>query len=242
MYQNKTFVALIPARGGSVSIPKKNIYPLNGKPLIRYTIEAAEKTNFLDDLYCSTDDADIAYTCSQKSKCKIIKRPPELASNEAKTIDTIIHALNVLKKAGKTFDYFLVLQPTSPLRTSDDIDDFIKYVVDHDLPSCVSVAELPYLPILMRHVNLDEKGVNNLKKLISGNSTVRRQDAPKTYYVDGSLYAYLCKDVMNKGDAVSLNDSPFGYISNKEIVDINVLDDIFFCEYLLSKNKIWEDY
>ncbi len=242
MYQKKSFVAIIPARGGSVAIPKKNIYPLNGKPLIRYTVEAAENSKFLDAVYCSTDDADIAYTCSKKSKCKIIKRPPEMASNEAKTIDAIIHALDVLKKQGKTFDYFILLQPTSPLRTSEDIDGFIKYVVDHNLPSCVSVSELPYLPVLMRHLTTDDKGVNNLKNLISGNGTVRRQDADKTYYVDGSLYAYLCHDLLSKGNAISLNDSPFGYISDKEILDINDLDDIFFCEYLLSKNAIWEDH
>ena len=241
MYKNKKFVAIIPARGGSVGIPKKNLFPLNGKPLIRYTVEAADKSKYLDGIYCSTDDINIAYIATQNSKCKAIKRPDEMASSTAKTIDCIIHALQTLKEKGKEFDYMIILQPTSPLRTAEEIDEFIQHIVDHNLPSCVSVSKMPYLPVLMRHIKEDGTGSNQMENVVAGCGTMRRQDAPKTYYVDGSLYGYTTKEILEKGTEVSLNDAPFGYISKSPWLDVDDLDDLFLCEYSLNRNKIWEN-
>ena len=241
MYKDKKFVAIIPARGGSIGIPKKNLFPLNGKPLVRYTVEAADQSKFLDGIYCSTDDVNIAYIATKDSKCKAIKRPDEMASATAKTIDCIVHALKTLKEHGKEFDYMMILQPTSPLRSAEEIDGFIQHVVDHNLPSCVSVSELSYLPVLMRRIKDDGTGSNAMEGIVPGSGTCRRQDAPKTYYVDGALYAYNTKDILEKGSEVSLNDAPFGYVLKSPLLDIDDLDDLFLCEYQLNKNKVWEN-
>lgn len=237
MYKNKTFVGLIPARGGSVSIPKKNIYPLDGTPLIWYTVDAADKSKYLDGIYCTTDDDEIAAVAGANPKCGIIKRPPELATNTSKTIDCIIHALKELKSYGKEFDYFIILQPTSPLRTTKEIDDFIMHVVDHDLPACVSISPLPYLPVLMRHIKENDTGGNSLENVIEGTGTVRRQDARPTFYVDGSLNAWRTKDLLAPGgEKISLNDAPCGFV-NDQLADVNTKDDLLFCEFLLQQRR-----
>lgn len=236
MYKGKTFVALIPARGGSVSIPKKNIHLLNGKPLIRYTVEEADKSKYLDGIYCTTDSDEIANVASLNSKCQIIKRPAELATNTAKTISCILHALEFLEREGQEFDYFIILQPTSPLRTVEDIDHFIEHIVDHNLPACVSISPLPYLPVLMRYVKEGDAGENAMDHVLSGSGTIRRQDARKTYYVDGSLYAWTTRDVLDKRENISLNDAPYGFINN-QLLDINTYDDLEIAEILLKRKN-----
>ena len=234
MYKNKTFVALIPARGGSEGIPKKNIALLNGKPLIRYTVEAAEKSKFLDAIYCTTDSYEIAKVASENSKCGIIKRPTELATNTSKTIDCVVHALKFLKEKGENFDYFVLLQPTSPLRTEREIDHCIEHVIENSLPSCVSVSPLNYLPVLMRYITQGTTGA--MENVIEGSGTVRRQDTKKTYYVDGSIYIYTCQEIFDRGTEVSLNDAPYGFI-NDQLLDINTMDDMYLCEQILKKKK-----
>ena len=237
MYKRKKVLALIPARGGSRGIPEKNIYPINGVPLILYTINTGSKSEFLDGLYCSTDDAKIAQVAESSGKCKIIPRPTELATDTSKTIDSVRHALRFLDEKGEHYDYVMILQPTSPLRTSEQIDGIIRYVVDNDLPSCVSISELPYLPVLMRYVNKTENGVLNLENLIEGCGTCRRQDSRKNYYVDGVLYLYKTSLVLDEKADISLNDSPYGYeISLDSALDINEKGDIPLCEFFLSSD------
>jgi len=237
MYKGKKFVALIPARGGSVAIPKKNIHLLGGKPLIRYTVEEAEKSWYLDAIYCTTDSDEIAAVASLNSKCRIIKRPAELATNTSKTISCVVHALEFLQSEGQEFDYFIILQPTSPLRTVEEIDHFIEHVVDHHLPACVSVSPLPYLPVLMRYIKEGDGGENAMDHVLSGAGTIRRQDARKTYYVDGSLYAWTTKEVLERREEVSLNDAPYGFI-NDQLLDINTYGDLEIAEILLKRKLL----
>jgi len=237
MYQGKTFIAIIPARGGSVGIPKKNIYPLNGKPLIKYTVEAAEQSKFIDAIYCSTNSDEIANVVMDNSTCKIIKRPETLSTATSKSIDSLVHATEYLFHIGDPFDYAILLQPTSPFRTSEDIDGFIRYIVDNNLPSCVSVSLQDKLPVLMRYFKDELLIKPDLENVISGYGTVRRQDAKKTYYVDGCLYAYKTSDILTKRSDISMNDSPYGYIIDKtHSLDINEPNDILFAEFLLNHN------
>ena len=227
MYQNKKICAIITARAGSKGIKDKNIYPIKGKPLINYTIEAALKSKYLDDVYCTTDGLNIKETCLQAG-CKVIDRPAELALDTSKSIDCIVHAIDEIKKQGKDFDYILQLQPTSPLRQASHIDGIIQECIDKGLDQMLSVHQVEYNPILVRFQN-DEK----LTNILNRGSTVRRQDMPKTVYVNGMLY--LSKTELLTSET-SLNDIPFGFeVDPHYALDINDMYDIELAEIMLKE-------
>ena len=138
--KNKKILAIIPARGGSKGIPRKNIKLLAGKPLIAYTIEAALKSKYLDRVIVSTEDREIAET-SRHYGAEVIKRPKILAKDKAKTIDVIFHLLNVLKEKNYIPEIIVLLQPTSPLRIVKDIDKAIELFLKEKCESVVSVCE-----------------------------------------------------------------------------------------------------
>ena len=137
MYNGKTFLGIIPARGGSKGIPQKNIRVVNGKPLIQYTIEEAKNSKYLDRVIISTDDQDIEKVSVSVGGEVPFLRPKEFATDEAKTIDVLIHAVTELRKQGFSYDYLVLLQPTQPLRKSWHIDNAIKKIVDNNEESLV---------------------------------------------------------------------------------------------------------
>ncbi len=227
MYKGKKIFGLIPARGGSKGIPRKNLYPLQGKPLIQHTIEASLKSSFLDAIYCSTNDTEIADECRQHN-CNVIERPEQFALDTSPTIEAVMHAVQTLQSRGENYDYMILLQPTSPLRTNADIDGIIKHVIDNNLPSGVSIHKIPFNPILIRYMNENW----SLSKCTTTNSTVRRQDMNDTYYVNGALYMVKTADLSLQ---TSFNDIPNGYeIDPNHAVDINILSDIMDCQEFLK--------
>ena len=134
-------IAVVPARGGSKAIPKKNIRMLAGKPLICYTLEEARKSKYLDRIVVSTDDYEIAGIC-RKLGAEVIERPPELATDTSPTEDALIHVLETLKRnEGYEADAVVTLEPTSPLRTHELIDICIETLLSNDCDSVMSVTE-----------------------------------------------------------------------------------------------------
>ena len=227
MYQNKSICAIITARAGSKGIKDKNLYPINGKPLINYTIDAAKKSEYIDAIYCTTDGENIKNCCLENG-CNVIDRPQELALDTSKSIDCIIHAIEELKKQGKHFDYILQLQPTSPLRQPFHIDGIIKECIDKNLNQMLSVHQVKYNPILVRWQK--EEALTNV---LTQQSTVRRQDMPKAVYVTGMLY--LSKTDLLSSET-SLNDIPYGFeVDPKYCIDINDMNDIYLAEETLKK-------
>jgi len=122
MYKGKKILALIPARGGSKGLPGKNIKPLLGKPLIAWTIEQAKASKYVDRVVVSTDDDEIAEVAIRYGAEVPFLRPKELARDDSPTIDAILHALDFFSDKGERFDLLALLEPTSPLRDSEDID------------------------------------------------------------------------------------------------------------------------
>lgn len=233
MYQNKKILALITARAGSVGLPGKNVAILAGKPLLTWTIEAAARSQYLDAIYCSTNGDEIAQVTENTGLAKVLWRPDELCTSTAKSIDAVMHAIETLAEKGEKFDYVLIFQPTSPLRQTFHIDGIIEHVIKNNLPACVSVHEMHELPVLMRCIKEDDNGVNELISVLGKNSTVRRQDAPRTYYVNGALYLYRT-DILSR--ETSLNDAPYGYIMDEEYAhDIHTVDDLLECAEWLEK-------
>ena len=177
MYKNKKFLAIIPARGGSKSIPNKNIMSICGKPLIAYTIEAAKQSKYIDEIIVSTD-SDIIKMVAQQYGAKVpFLRPKELSNDTAKSIDVVMHVIDFYKENNISFDYVILLQPTSPLRTFKHLDDAIEKLIESNSTSLVSVCEADENPVLMRSIENEKlKEVISFSIALSKCSNVLRGD------------------------------------------------------------------
>ncbi|WP_246943862.1 cytidylyltransferase domain-containing protein [Bacillus pinisoli] len=232
MYKNKSFLAVIPARGGSKGIPGKNIINVNGKPLIQYTIDAAMDSKYLDRVVVSTDDSEIALVSTKCGAEVPFLRPPYLADDTAKTIDVLIHALEELNNDGCNYDYIVLLQPTQPLRTAEQIDLSIQKIVHENEESLVSITEVNEHPILFR--TLDSNGM--VHNMLSTDSTVRRQDFPKIYKVNGAIY--INKINHNFNSNTSLNDNKLAFVMEQKFdIDIDEPHDIEVLKLKLNAIK-----
>lgn len=181
MIGGRKVLALIPARGGSKGIPGKNITPLAGKPLIAWTIEAARASAHVDEVVLTTDDDGIAKVGLRFGASVPFMRPQALATDEASTMDVVFDALDRLPG----FDVVVLLQPTSPLRTSADIDACLALL--DDVPACVSVRpaiDHPYLTF-----GLHEQKVLTAYAAPPAGQSLRRQDLPGAWCLNGAVYA-----------------------------------------------------
>lgn len=231
MINNKKVLALIPARGGSKGIKDKNIYPLHGKPLIAYSIECAKNSKYIDNVVVSTDSTKIAEVAEKYGASAPFLRPAELASDTAKSIDAIIHAIRWLEEHGEKFDIFVLLQPTSPLRTAEDIDGALEKFVANGEKSLVAVSLVADNPILMRTINPD----GTMEKMLDLQSTVRRQDMKNYYRVNGSIYINKISEINAN---TSLNDNVIPYIVKPEnAVDIDEKKDLVLAEWYLGQGN-----
>ena len=210
-------LGIIPARGGSQGIPRKNIRDLCGKPLIAYTIEAALNSR-IEQVVVSTEDAEIA-RFAQSLGARIVLRPPELASNDTPTLPVLQHALESI---GDMFDAVITLQPTSPLRSSVHIDTSIALFEKHpEADSLVSVVPIPHSMIPDSAMTLDTSGY--LSPFAAGAVTLRRQDKP-IYYARNGAAIYITRKQHLKNFIWGGRILP--YIMGKlESIDIDDLED-----------------
>ena len=185
MHKGKKIAALITARGGSKGIPKKNIIKLCGKPLIHWTVESAMKSKYIDKIFLSTDSDEII-TSVKKFPVEVpFKRPKNLSSDKATSTDVILHFIDWLEKSGSEYDTLLLLQPTSPFRKPEHIDNSIKkFFSDKYAISLISVTGNIKSPYLSRKINSE----GYIKNLFTEDSEKRRQDIPVTYYINGAIY------------------------------------------------------
>lgn len=179
MISGKKVLAVITARGGSKQIPKKNIRTLGGKPLIAWSIEAAQNSKYIDKLILSSDSQEIIKVAKDLDCDVPFERPKELALDETPGVDPVLHAIEKLPG----YDYVILLQPTSPFRKSSDIDECIELCFKTSSPSCVSVTETRETPYWMYKMD-DSK---HLKPLLEENFK-RRQDLPSSYTINGAVY------------------------------------------------------
>lgn len=231
MFAKQKILALIPARGGSKGIKDKNIIPLAGKPLIAYSIEAAKKSKYIDSIVVTTDSERIAEVAKEYGARVPFLRPAELAADTSKTIDAVLHAIKTLKSMNENYDTLVLLQPTQPLRTVDDIDKAIELYYENGENGLVSISHVDDSPLLIRSINDDGKLVN----LLSQNSTCRRQDMPDYYKVNGCIYINKI-DELNEN--TSFNDNKVPFIMDKEhSIDIDEMSDLWMAEcYLKNYN------
>ena len=177
-------LTIIPARGGSKGIPRKNIKPLNGKPLIHYTIDCARAVCADDDICVSTDDAEIISVVEKYGLKVPFVRPAELATDTAGTNEVLLHAINFYEQQGKHYDVVLLLQNTSPFRTAEHVREALKLYTP-ELDMVVSVKECAANP----YYCVFEENQEGYLHVCKGDGTIfRRQDAPKVYEYNGAIY------------------------------------------------------
>ncbi len=226
---NKTFLAIIPARGGSKRLPRKNLLDLSGKPLIAWSIEAGLKSKYIDKLVVSSDDNKIL-DIADKYNIQGIKRPKKLSNDTATTFDAIKHTIDKLE----SYDYIVLLQPTSPLRNCKHIDESIKLLEHKNADAVISVCEMEHSPLWSN--TLDKDGVmdNFLRDEIINK---RSQDLEKYYRLNGAIY--ICRtDKLLKDKSFFLKQNTYAYLMNRESsVDIDYLIDLKFANILVSNSS-----
>lgn len=224
-----TFLAIIPARGGSKGVRKKNIKDLAGKPLIAWTIEAAKKSKYISKLILSSDNQEIIDVAKQYN-CEVpFKRPKELAQDDTPSIATVIHAIEQCPG----YDYVVLLQPTSPLRRVEDIDGCIEYILKKNGDFCVSVMEPDKSPYWM--YTIDNNGF--IVPLIKQEKPfLRRQELPSVFVLNGAIYIAKTNSII-KENALLTSDT-LTYVMEKEYsMDIDTELDFTICEALLRRNN-----
>lgn len=228
MFNGKRIIALIPARGGSKGLPRKNILLFAGKPLIAWTIEQALASNYLDRVIVSTDDNEIADVSKSYGADVPFIRPKELATDDAKAIDVISHTIDYLLKHDGPFDILLLLQPTSPLRTSQDIENAIALLFAKKAKAVVSVCEAKHHPYWSN--TLPEDGcMKDFIRLDILNKN--RQELPIFYRLNGAIYLTYC-DYLKK-DSGFFGDRTYAYIMPPErSIDIDTKVDFRLAEIL----------
>lgn len=229
-------LGIIPARGGSKAIPHKNIALLAGRPLISYTCKSAQKSKRLTRLVVSTDDKEIAQVCMQNGVEAPFLRPEDLAKDETGMLEVLIHALKTLEEAENYKpDIIVLLQPTSPLRTSDHIDAAVDLLVKTGADSVVSVTHVPHQfnPVSVMKIE-NEK----LVPFISGPQILRRQDKPKVYGRNGpAVLAMRRETILNKNSLYGDDVRPF-IMTEEESIDIDTKFDFDIAEFLIKKHEI----
>ena len=226
MFNNKKILAVITARAGSKRLPNKNILDLAGKPLIAWTIDEAKKSKYIDKLIVSTDSEKIAEICKQYGAEVPFMRPDELASDTANSISVLKHSIEFFKNE---FDYVLLLQPTSPLRTVKDIDKAIENL-NNNVKAVVSVCETEHSPLWSNTLPDDLNMANFIKPEIKNK---RSQDLPKYYRLNGAIYiSEIDYFYQNNGFIGQLTKA---YIMNQlNSIDIDTEIDFKLCEVFIN--------
>lgn len=221
-------LGIIPARGGSKGVPKKNSKLLAGKPLISYTIEAANKSKLLTDVYVATDDKEII-KISKQYNCAVYKRNSANAQDDspvALVVEELIHYLEV------TYDLIILLQPTAPIREGKDIDNVIEmFLEDHNLKNVVSVIELEDIHPARMYTISNEK---ILKSLLEKNEHKRRQELVPVYLRNGSIYAITTNEFL-KNKKLILNQKSAYIMPFETWANIDTERDFMIAELLIKE-------
>jgi CMP-N,N'-diacetyllegionaminic acid synthase len=226
---------LIPARAGSKGIQRKNIKPLYGKPLIQYSIEYAKHFSENSHICISTNDDDIILLAESLGVKVDFKRPEELSSDTSSANDVIKNALDFYKKKGLLFNSVVYLQPTSPFRLIKHFEEAYSIYNKEKADMVVSVCESkvnPYFSLFEEDVNGNLKRSKNLPTNI-----VRRQDVPKTYLYNGSIYIINTESIAKK-DLHQLNLVKKYLMDEIYALDIDTEMDWMFAEFLIERNLI----
>ena len=222
-------LAVIPARGGSKGIPGKNIISVGGIPLIVWTIEAALSSTVITKTMVSSDDDEIL-EIAKRYGAETLKRPDVLASDTAGSEGLVLHALEVEREQGNVYDYVMLLQPTSPLRTAEDIDAALTQLKNSHVKALISVYTPEHTPY--KAFKLNSKGM--LEGLVDNKTPfMRRQDLPQTFMPNGAIYLVEVAH-FEKKKSFFCEESTIAYeMSREKSLDIDTMEDLKKVETVL---------
>ena len=226
------YIAVIPARGGSKRIPHKNIVPLQGKPLIEYTISAARNAAALSRIIVSTDDEEIARVAEGAGAEVLYPRPPELSTDTSDTLDVIRNVVSTLGQQDEYDDIIVLLQPTSPFRTGEHIDRAVALFRSSGADTVTAVRPVTDHPYWLWRVR---KGFltpfKTMKHIQTG-----RHSLPADYIENGSLYIFR-RSLLDQGTLYGSRIVPFE-MDTVDSVDIDEPLDLMWAEFLLGRGLV----
>lgn len=232
MFQNKTFLAIIPARSGSKRLPNKNIKDLCGKPLIAWSIESAKRSKWIDEIVINTDSQEYAEIAKQYGINVPFLRPKEISQDENTTFEYIKYTIDFYKNNfGKEYDYVVLLQPTSPLRQTYHIDEAIELCLHKNASSIIGVSKCEHTPLWTNILPQDQSMENFISKEVLGK---RSQDLPQYYRINGCVFVGKIREYLQKQDFTMPNS--YAYVMEKYFsIDIDTQDDFELAEFFLKK-------
>ena len=229
-----SIIGLIPARGGSQRVPRKNIAPCAGKPLLAYTCEAALASRMLDRTILSTDDPEIAELGRRYGVEVPFLRAKDLAGGSAMMLPVVQDVLRRLDPTGAEVRAIVLLQPTSPLRTARHIDEAVEIFVSHCPDSVVSVVPVPHI---FHPQKLYKPGADGLIPYLDGQvPAVGHRDLPVAYARNGPAVLVIHADTIRAGSLYGTASLPYEMVA-EESVDIDTPLDFAFAEFLLKRTK-----
>ncbi len=230
MIGTKTVLGLIPARGGSKGVPRKNIREVGGKPLIAWSVEAAKASRYIDRVILSSDDQSIIDVAKQWGCDVPFVRPQEFATDQADSMQVVKHALGALPEK---YDYLVLLQPTSPMRLAEDIDATIDRCVESGAALCVSVCEPDKSPYWMLKLDGERKARTLFPE---GQIPTRRQDSPPVVSVNGAVYV-LSTEHIAKGGTFFAQGMVVHEMPKERSFDIDTELDLKIVNFLLNQGQ-----
>lgn len=229
MIEDKTVLAIIPARGGSKGVLRKNIRKVAGKPLIAWTIFEAKQSRYLDRCILSSEDEEIIKVAQQLECDSPFRRPFELALDDTPSMQLVLHALTQLP----IYDYVVLLQPTSPLRTSIDIDACIEKCFRQNSNTCVSVTESSQSPYWMYTIG----NTGEMRSLFPSSQEMhQRQELPKVYVLNGAVYVAKCDWLLQNQSFITPETLAYVMPSERSL-DIDTEIDLAVVEIMLKNSK-----
>lgn len=233
MIKNRKILSIITARKGSKGLRNKNIKKINGKEMFLWPVEAVKRSKYVDLSTISTDSEKIIKISKKKNVYVPFKRPVSISGDETSSIETIIHAINFFKKKKLSFDYVLILEPTSPLTSTKDIDRAIELIVKTGADSLISLYETSRYHHSYHYKILKNRRV---KSLFDIRKNKRRQDLSKTYFMDGSLYISKVNYLLKKKSLIGANTIGFE-TSKVKSFEIDDLIDYEIIKFLKKNEK-----
>lgn len=231
MHKNR-YLAIIPARKGSKRLLNKNILKLGGKPLVAWTIEAALKSKYINEVMVTTDSDEIAEISKNYGAKVPFIRPNELATDKASSYDVIKHTIDFYRQKNQIFDYIILLQPTSPLRNYDNINKAIELQIEKNANSITSVCEMNHSPLWSNTLPNNSSMIGFIEPEIIGK---RSQDIETYYRLNGAIYIAKTKTLLKEESFISVSKS-FAYkMDKKHSVDIDDEMDFKMAELIIKE-------
>jgi len=232
----KRVIAVIPARGGSKSLPYKNITPLGGKPLIVWSIATARKTREIDRIIVSTDDENIAAVARQHH-AEVYKRPAHLATDEALVIDALRDLIATLRIEGEEAPIMLLLEPTCPFRSDADIRDCLRLMMNGNLDSVATFKEADINPHRTWKIDQNKPEVF----IPDANPWLPRQKLPPAFQLNGAIYAFLIDGLLTSKNSLLFGNSGAVVMPPERSMDINTMIDILHAESMIKGGLVKVD-